>query len=691
MARLGGNVSLPPELDEFIDSEIAAGRYTNRDEVLRAALCLLGRQGSAAKPGAPAGIGTPSAGAKAVPVDFQGSRAPMLLLGPGESILEANAAFLRLTGYSGESLPGRSIVELLPATLGEPETVIRPSGVPTGTGPVDVLQSLLCVDGGMIQVSLDRLEIPIGAAAGASALVLVRETASTTEVEDVLRRAARLHLALSAANAGVWDWDAAGGALTWSEGLYRLFGVDPVDFATPTDAWKHVMHPDDFDRVAGQFLEALRHDHPELQVEYRIMHPVKGMRWIMGLGRSTCDATGRPLRMTGLCIDVTERKLLEDAHRAAKEEAERANQSKSRFLAAASHDLRQPLQSAILFAGALARNMAGDPARAEQFQHLERSLDTLKGLLDALLDVSRLDAGVIEPTIEQFRISGLLDHIRAAYAHVAAARSLSWDVTGSGATVRSDPTLLGRMLRNLVENAFKYTERGGVELHCQESDGTLRLEVCDTGPGIPAYSLDAIFEEFHQLGNPERDRQHGLGLGLSIVRRLGILLEHRIDVRSEPGKGSVFSVDVPLAEAAEEEARPAPLQCSDAGRTVLVVDDDPSVLLGLEAILKDWGWRVVAVSSVEEALDRIGSDALPPDIVLADYRLRDERVGTDAILGIWNRLGRRLPSALLTGETGPECRRDAVAHGLDVLYKPVTPRQLDRLLVKMLKRDVRQA
>ena len=258
------------------------------------------------------------------------------------------------------------------------------------------------------------------------------------------------------------------------------------------------------------------------------------------------DPAGAIVGIIGVARDITERKAAEEALRRAKEEAERANLAKSKFLAAASHDLRQPLQSLILFAGVLKGYVQG-PRGEQALKQLEHGLGALKALLDSLLDVSQLDAGIVKPEITDFPISAVLDEIAASYAPIAAAKGLGWQVESCTDGVRSDMTLLGRVLRNLVENAVRYTKSGHIRIVCRRIEDRLRIEVEDTGIGIPPEQLDRIFEEFHQVGNQARDRTQGLGLGLAIVRRIADLLGHRIETRSRPGEGSIFSIELPLA------------------------------------------------------------------------------------------------------------------------------------------------
>jgi CheY-like chemotaxis protein/anti-sigma regulatory factor (Ser/Thr protein kinase) len=287
---------------------------------------------------------------------------------------------------------------------------------------------------------------------------------------------------------------------------------------------------------------------------------------------------------------------------------------------------------------------------------------------------------VVEPRIEEFAIDQLIEMIGADYTPIAAAKGLKFQISRCSSTVRSDRTLLGRMLRNLVENALRYTDTGGVAIACHGADGTLRLEVHDTGIGIPAEHLTWIWEEFHQVSNPERDRNRGLGLGLAIVQRLSVLLGHPVDVRSTPGQGSVFSILLPLGRSEPQPTSVAAIEKPNETRLVVLVDDDAIVLLGLKAMLKEWGYDVLAASSTDQALDALKKDGRHPDMVIVDYRLREQRKGTEAVLRVREACGENIPGIILTGETGTEAEKDAADHGLALIHKPVTPRQLSAVL-----------
>jgi len=385
--------------------------------------------------------------------------------------------------------------------------------------------------------------------------------------------------------------------------------------------------------------------------------------------------------------EIGERISAETRAEEARAEAEQANMAKSRFLAAASHDLRQPLQSMYLFASSL-HHFVTERKGIDVLLRIERCLDILKGMLDSLLDLSRLEVNVTEPQIMDLPIKPMLDDIVVAYGRIAASKGIelkAGEITDI--QVHSDPNLLGRMVRNLVENAIRYTERGEIVLSSPVvGTRTVRISVEDTGIGIAPDQLDRIFEEFHQVGNPERDKARGLGLGLSIVQRLSAILGHPIEVRSQLGVGSIFSIEVPVADGdipASEAAAEAVPAAAEGRRQVMVVDDDPLVLLALNTMFEQWGYEVIMAGSEEDAVAQM-QDRGEPQLVVADYRLRNGRVGTDAIKGIRACCVAEVPSIVLTGETGTEWVKDAESLGALILHKPVTPHYLAYALKRLV-------
>lgn len=379
--------------------------------------------------------------------------------------------------------------------------------------------------------------------------------------------------------------------------------------------------------------------------------------------------------------DVTEQVRFESRLREARDEAEQASRAKTRFLAAASHDLRQPIQALNMFIGVLAGRKQEERNRTV-IDRIEGSLEALEGLLDALLDVSKLEAGVIVPATEDILVAPLFERLENEFKPLAEMRGLELRMVNCTAAVHSDPILLERILRNLLSNALRYTPEGRVLLGCRRQGGTLRIQVCDTGIGIPPEHLNAIFREFHQVDNLARDRRKGLGLGLAIVDRLSRLLDHPIDVASTPGKGAVFSVSVPMVDRAPEKPHPLTWEALESldGARVLVIDDDQSVLDSLRLQLEAWGCRTVTAHSGREALDKVADDT--PDVIVADYRLGDQETGIQAVQDLRGALGIEVPACLITGVS--VTIDEPTVSEFKLLYKPLSPRELRNALGRIL-------
>ena len=310
-------------------------------------------------------------------------------------------------------------------------------------------------------------------------------------------------------------------------------------------------------------------------------------------------------------------------------------------------------------------------------------------LFEALLDMSRLDAGVLEPNLTEFPIERLLKRIETTFAEAAREKGLRLGVVSSSAWVRSDFILLERIVLNLVSNAVRYTPHGGVVIGCRHRGNRLRIDVWDSGPGIPQDQQRHIFGEFYQLGGRQPDRRAGLGLGLSIVDRLGQLLGHPVELASRPGKGSRFSISVPLVAArratAEAVEPPATVTDPARGRLIVVIDDDALVLDGMRGILQSWGCRVVTGASDTAALAQLAQEGGQPDLIISDYRLADGRTGIEAIERLRGALDAAIPAFLISGDTGPERLREASASGYHLVHKPVPPMALRTTLNRLLK------
>lgn len=362
--------------------------------------------------------------------------------------------------------------------------------------------------------------------------------------------------------------------------------------------------------------------------------------------------------------------------------AERALAAKSRFLAAASHDLRQPFQAMRLFHGLLAQQ-AEAPRMERTIDLLGNAITSGEQLLNSLLDVSRLDAGMVQPNLGVCDLKSLLASLVGEFRSRAEAKGLRLRAQMPSFSVNTDPVLLARILRNFLDNAVTYTRRGGILVGARRRGVNVRIEVWDTGFGIPAEKASEIFEEFSQLENPERDRSRGMGLGLAIVRRLAGLLSAPVDVRSRLGLGSRFDVTVPRAETASPESKPEPEAfASGKGLTLLVVEDDRLVLCGLQSIMESWGYSVLVAETMACALQHL--DRAEPDLILSDLRLRGGLTGFDVIDRVRTIAGHDIPAILLTGDTGEQELIKAREQGLKLLHKPITPDNLKHAVNRML-------
>lgn len=365
---------------------------------------------------------------------------------------------------------------------------------------------------------------------------------------------------------------------------------------------------------------------------------------------------------------------------------ENANRFKSRFLAAASHDLRQPLHALNLFVAQL-RAESDAAEQAHLLEQIEAAVGSMNDLFDALLDMTKLDAGVVEPKVQHFAVQPLLTRLRTTFSEIARDKGLRFTVVGSESWVASDPVLLERLLINLVSNAVRYTERGGVVVGCRRSGENLRIEVWDSGVGIPEKDRTKILGEFVQLAPDGTGRRRGLGLGLSIVARLADLLGHRIEIASQIGKGSRFAVVVPTAQARELPVAAAPADIAEAaiGSCVLIIDDDPLALDGMSGILRRWGFEVIALSSPDRSRLASVVRRSKPGLIISDLHLGNGSSGMELIEYLHAETGAAIPAFLVSGDTTPEGIEKARAAGYHLLHKPVTPIRLRAMVNRMTR------
>jgi signal transduction histidine kinase len=378
----------------------------------------------------------------------------------------------------------------------------------------------------------------------------------------------------------------------------------------------------------------------------------------------------------------------------AREAAEEANVAKSRFLAAAGHDLRQPLHALGFFVDALQEHSLPADGRSI-VSNIRRSVDVMEDLFNSLLDVSRLDAGIVRPRVATIALAPLMDRVRVEYEAAAREKELSLRVASNTLFVRSDPVLLERIMRNLVANAVRYTDRGKIVFGARRSADTIRIEVWDSGRGIPKDKHREIFQEFRQLDNPQRDRRKGLGLGLAIVERLVKLLNHPLELRSQLGKGSMFAVTVPRGRREDFVPGEADGQIfvdrDVANSLILVVDDEPDVRESMLALLGRWRCEVVAAESCDDMLQQLVSVQRMPDLIVSDYRLKDGENGIDVVARLREEFNAQVPALLITGDTGIEQLREAEESGLHVLHKPLNPSRLRALIANLRRERTRAA
>ena len=494
--------------------------------------------------------------------------------------------------------------------------------------------------------------------------------------------------------------DASGSIAHANRQVSALFGYapeeivgQPVELLMPERfRSRHVVHRERYAesvrvRPMGQGLELLgRHrSGTEFPVEISLS-PIQN-----------CE----PVLVAAAIREVTDRKRVEaelirareiaDAAReiadAARESADRANVGKSRFLATASHDLRQPLQTLALLNGTL-RRIVHDANAIDVLAQAEQTIAAMSRLLNALLDISKLESGAIKPEPTDFAVAGLFEALRADFASLAENKGLRFEIEGCQDCVYSDPSLVQQVLRNLVSNAIKYTREGMVQLRCLHEAACVRIEVLDTGIGIPADQIAFIYDEFYQVGVPTNSSRDGYGLGLAIVQRIVRLLKLELDVHSEVGKGSTFSLMLPLGRT---EARPVaanPVSLSETrpqvgGARLLLVEDDPSVLRATRMLLKVEGYQVTAVSSVAEALEAVRA-AREIDLLVTDYHLANGETGTEVIRKLREALGISLKAVLMTGDTSSAVRDLPRDPYMRIASKPVNAEELLTLLRALL-------
>ncbi len=462
-----------------------------------------------------------------------------------------------------------------------------------------------------------------------------------------------------------------------------LFGVIPSDVGRPLADLTSLTADDALLVDAKKVLETLAPIEREIEAQTGIWY----IRRILPYRTEDSAVEGVVITFA----DVTERRHTADELWVAKRQAESANIAKSRFLAAASHDLRQPLQTLALVQGLLTKVVDGEKAIA-LVARLDETLGAMSGILNTLLGINQIETGTVHAELVDFPVSDVLERLRDEFIYHAQAKRLALRVVPSSLVLHSDPRLLEQMIRNLLSNAVKYTRRGKVLLGCRRHEGIATIEVWDSGIGIPEVEFQAIFEEYYQLDNPARERALGLGLGLSIVQRLGHLLGHRVSVRSYPGKGSVFAIDVTLQQSGTAPLPPKlPRPMKDATvagahrtGTILIIDDDPAVCELLELALKNEGHHVTTAPDGSKALALLAHGEHQPDLILADYNLPKGMNGIEVTAKLREQLGSQVPAIILTGDISTDAIGDISRQDCIQLNKPVKLKMLSEVIELLL-------
>ncbi len=478
-----------------------------------------------------------------------------------------------------------------------------------------------------------------------------------------------------------FEWDLAADRVRHSQNALPILGLGSKDVVSGSEILGQV-HPDDRPHVTA-CVHGVNPDKPSYSVTFRYQRGDGDSEvWLEQVATAQFDSDGLPMRIRGLTTDITQRKRFEEEISRAQKLAERADRAKSIFLAAASHDLRQPLQTLKLLHGALEQQHP-DGEGQEIIAGIGHSIDTMSSMLSSLLYINRLEPGNLRPSKSDFAINEIFDSVATDLLRPLEEKGLQWRVVPSDLVVRSDKRMLEEMIRNLLSNAIRYTDRGKILLGCRRARGKIRIEVWDTGIGIAGDQLPRIFEEYYC--DAERG---GFGLGLAIVRRLGEILDHRVDVRSTPGKGTGFSIEVPRGRAyvgVSESVQTSDFDGEVFRGTVLVIEDETSVRSALNRMLTSRGIDVIGAATVSDAAALIKQKDLCPDLLLCDYNLPAPMNGVESIKSLRAALAWNLPAIVMTGDTRSKTMEAAASYGVSVLVKPFSGDELIQLINRLYR------
>ena len=496
----------------------------------------------------------------------------------------------------------------------------------------------------------------------------------------LLEREARLQDALRAGGVLAFDWELPADEVRHSQNATHALGIESNQVLSSAE-WLEQIHPDDRPGVMA-CLHGVRPDNPSYSTTFRYMRQ-DGDRevWLEQIASAEFDSAGQLKRVQGLTTDITERKRSEQEISRAQKSAELANQAKSSFLAAASHDLRQPLQTLRFLQGALEQHHPDGEGR-KLLDEVGRSLDTISSMLSSLLDVNRIETGKLRPIKSDLAINEVFHSVATDFLRSVEQKGLQLRVVRSALLVHSDKRMLEEMIRNLLSNSVRYTDRGKLLLGCRRAGDKNRIEMWDSGIGIAGDQLPRIFDEYYQ--GSEAVERGGSGLGLAIVRRLGEVLDHAIDVQSAPGRGTCVSIKVPLGQI-RVSSEPAHDQVSKSisfAGTVLVIEDETSVRSALNRLLKLRGIGSSIVATGSDALTLV-TQGMRPDLVLSDYNLRGSMNGIESIKALRSTLGWNVPAIVMTGDIQSKTIEAIAAQDVSVVIKPFLAEELLQLMTRL--------
>lgn len=501
----------------------------------------------------------------------------------------------------------------------------------------------------------------------------------------LLEREARLQDALRAGGVLAFDWDLPADEIRHSQNATQTLGIRSKQVLSGAE-WLKQIHPDDRPSVMA-CLHGVRPDNPTYSTTFRyILRDGDREVWLEQIAIAEFDSAGQVKRVEGLTTDITERKRSEQEISRARKSAELANQAKSSFLAAASHDLRQPLQTLRFLQEALDQHHPDGEGR-KLLEAIGRSLDTMSSMLSSLLDVNRLESGNLRPTKSDFAINEIFDSVANDFRRSVEEKTLKLRVIRCRLMVHSDKRMLEEMIRNLLSNSVRYTDHGKLLLGCRRTGDKIRIEMRDSGIGIAGDQLPHIFDEYYQ--GVEAAQRGGFGLGLAIVRRLGEVLDHGIDVRSAPGKGTCVSIEVPLGQTRVhgETAQDQDSESISFVGTVVVIEDEASVRSALNRLLKKRGVGTFVVATGNDALTLV-AEGIRPDFVLSDYNLRGSMNGIESIKALRSALAWNVPAIVMTGDIQSKTIEAIASRDVSVLIKPFLAEELLQLMTRLQRSSV---